>query len=302
MDNKVRINKYISESGIASRRKADEWIASGKVIVNGEVAAMGMKVDDSDEIIANGIKVFRENSFKLIAFNKPKGYSCTAHSGDESGIYANFDFGKELKYIGRLDKDSEGLLLLTNDGDLCNEISKARNWHEKEYEVSVNHPITDVFLRKMSEGVRILDANKDVWVVTKPCIIKRINERSFSIILTQGYNRQIRRMCEELGYKVVGLKRIRVVNIMLGDLKPGESRDVMEDELNELKRRIEGDKKAFKNDVSAVRKTNKTGRDKNTEPGKGQKKDTGRDKNTEHGKGRKKDTSRNKKNDRYRHR
>lgn len=238
MGEMVRLNKYISESGIASRRKADEWIASGKVIVNGQVAVMGMKVDDSCEVVANGILVRGKNPFSLIAFNKPKGYTCTAHRGDSSGIYRNFDFGQDLKYIGRLDKDSEGLLLLTNDGNLCNEISKARNQHEKEYIVTVNRIITDEFLKNMAEGVRIIDSNKDAWVVTKPCIVKKINDRKFSIILTQGYNRQIRRMCDVFDYKVVKLKRIRVVNIKLGDLQVGESREITEEELNELKNRL----------------------------------------------------------------
>ena len=238
MGEMVRLNKYISESGVASRRKADEWIASGKVTVNGEVAVMGMRVDDSCEVVANGILVRGKNPFSLIAFNKPKGYTCTAHRGDSSGIFNNFDFDKDLKYIGRLDKDSEGLLLLTNDGNLCNEISKARNQHEKEYIVTVNRSITDEFLKKMAEGVRIIDSNKDAWVVTKPCVLKKINDRKFSIILTQGYNRQIRRMCEVFDYKVVKLKRIRVVNIKLGDLSVGESRKVTEEELTELKKRL----------------------------------------------------------------
>ena len=140
--------------------------------------------------------------------------------------------------MGRLDKDSEGLLLLTNDGYLCNEIAKARNMHEKEYIVTVNRSVTDEFLKGMASGVRIHDANKDEWVVTRPCKIHKLNDKTFSIVLTQGFNRQIRRMCEQFGYKVTKLRRIRVMNIMLGDMKPGEIREVTEEEIKELRRRI----------------------------------------------------------------
>ncbi|MBQ8086742.1 MAG: pseudouridine synthase [Lachnospiraceae bacterium] len=242
MEEKIRLNKYISEAGICSRRKADEWIEEGKVTVNGKPAVMGMRVNDTDEIIADGKVVKRDNPFKLIAFNKPKGYACTAHHGDESGIFKNFKLDRDLKYIGRLDKDSEGLLLLTNDGDLCNEISKARNQHEKEYVVTVNRTITDEFLKGMAGGVKIHDSNKDVWVVTRPCKIKKRNDKSFSIILTQGYNRQIRKMCEVFEYKVVKLRRIRVINIEIGNLESGKYRSVSDEELAELKRRIETQK------------------------------------------------------------
>lgn len=242
MEDKVRLNKYISESGFCSRRRADEMIASGKVTVNGIAAGVGMKVNDSDEVMIDGKVIKRDNPFKLVAFNKPKGYACTSHHGDESGIFKNFDLSTDLKYIGRLDKDSEGLLLLTNDGDLCNEISKARNQHEKEYVVTVNRTITDDFLKGMAGGVKIHDSNKDVWVVTKQCKVKKKNDKSFSIILTQGYNRQIRKMCEVFGYKVVKLKRVRVINIEIGEMKPGEIREITEEELTELKNRISKDK------------------------------------------------------------
>lgn len=248
MGDKIRINKYMSESGYCSRRKADELIAAGKVKVNGKVAGMGMRVDDSDEIKVGNKKITRNLPFKLVAFYKPKGYACTMHNGDESGIFKNFNLDQDLKYIGRLDKDSEGLLLLSNDGDLCNEISKARNLHEKEYVVTVNRTITDDFLKGMAEGVNIHDSNKDVWVVTKPCKVKKKNDKSFSIILTQGYNRQIRKMCEVFGYKVVKLRRIRVINIEIGDMKSGQIRPVTEEELKELRNRITADKK----DVEAI--------------------------------------------------
>ena len=238
MREEIRLNKYLSEAGVCSRRKADEWIAAGRVLVNGELAQMGMHVTDADAVVVAGQVVKRQQTFKMVAFYKPKGYACTAYRGDESGIFQNFDLEDGLKYVGRLDKDSEGLLLLTNDGDLCNEIAKARNMHEKEYIVTVNRSVTDEFLKGMASGVRIHDANKDEWVVTRPCKIHKRNDKTFSIVLTQGFNRQIRRMCEQFGYKVTKLRRIRVMNIMLGDMKPGEIREVTEEEIKELRRRI----------------------------------------------------------------
>ena len=240
MSDSVRLNKYISASGFCSRRKADEWIAAGKVTVNGTVADMGMRVSDKDEIHINGKIIKCEEPFKLVAFYKPKGYSCTSHRGDESGIFRNFELDPDLRYIGRLDKDSEGLLLLTNDGNLCNEIAKARNRHEKEYIVSVNRDVTEEMLKGMAEGVRIYDPNKDAWVITRSCKVKKLGERSFSIILTQGLNRQIRRMCEQLGYRVTELRRVRVMNIELGEMKPGEIRPVKEEELASLRKLIKG--------------------------------------------------------------
>lgn len=238
MDEKIRLNKYLSASGFCSRRRADEWIAAGKVLVNGIPADMGMRVVQTDEVRVNGQIIKREEPFKLMVFYKPKGYACTAHRGDASGIFANFKLDSDLKYIGRLDKESEGLLLLTNDGDLCNEIAKARNRHGKEYVVTVNRTITEDFLRGMSEGVRIHDSNKDEWVVTRPCKLKKRNDKAFSIILTQGLNRQIRKMCEHFEYKVIKLRRIRVMNIEISDMKPGDIRLATEKELLELKRRI----------------------------------------------------------------
>lgn len=242
MDNTIRLNKYLSAAGVCSRRKADEWIAEGKVLVNGIPADMGMRVTETDQISVDGKIIKREEPFKLVVFYKPKGYACTSHKGDASGIFRNFELDSDLKYIGRLDKDSEGLLLLTNDGDLCNEISKARNQHEKEYVVTVNRTITEEFLKKMAEGVRIHDSNKDVWVVTNPCKIKKKNDKSFSIILTQGLNRQIRKMCEHFEYKVVKLRRIRVMNIEIGDMKPGDIRMVTKEEFSELEKRIARDR------------------------------------------------------------
>lgn len=242
MSDLVRLNKYISASGFCSRRKADEWIISGRVFVNGVPAEVGMQVSDQDEVNINGKIIRCEEPFKLIVFYKPKGYACTSHRGDLSGIFRNFELDPDLKYIGRLDKDSEGLLLLTNDGDLCNEIARARNRHEKEYVVTVNRIITQEFLKEMEAGVRIYDSNKEKWVITSPCKLKKINDRSFSIILTQGLNRQIRRMCEHFEYRVVQLRRIRVMNMELGDMKPGDIRTVTEEELMELKRQLKKNK------------------------------------------------------------
>ncbi|MCI8509042.1 MAG: pseudouridine synthase [Lachnospiraceae bacterium] len=243
MKDTIRLNKYLSAAGVCSRRKADEWIAEGKVLVNGVPADMGMRVSETDQISIDGRIIKREEPFKLVVFYKPKGFACTSHRGDESGIFRNFLLDADLKYIGRLDKDSEGLLLLSNDGDLCNEISKARNQHEKEYVVTVNRTITEEFLKKMAEGVRIHDSNKDIWVVTNPCRLKKKNDKSFSIILTQGLNRQIRKMCEQFEYKVVKLRRIRVMNIEIGDMKPGDIRMATKEELAELQRRIAKNRK-----------------------------------------------------------
>ena len=243
MSDTVRLNKFLSTSGFCSRRKADEWIASGKVLVNGIPAEMGMQVSSQDEVTINGKQIRCEEPFKFVAFYKPKGYACTAHRGDSSGIFQNFELDSDLKYVGRLDKDSEGLLLLTNDGNLGNEIAKSRNQHEKEYIVTVNQTITEEFLKGMSEGVEIYDSNKDRWAMTKPCRLYRRNDRTFMIILTQGLNRQIRRMCEHFGYRVVNLKRIRVMNVKLGEMKPGEIREITQEELQELRKKIAKNKK-----------------------------------------------------------
>lgn len=235
MDGYIRLNKYISSTGFCSRRKADDWIAAGKVKVNGEPADMGMQIQESDQVTVNGKLLVKDHTFKLVVFYKPKGYAVTLHGGDQSGIFANFPLDRDLRYIGRLDKDSEGLLLLTNDGNLCNEISKAKNMHEKEYMVTVNQDITENFLDRMGSGVRIFDGNKNRYVITRPCTIKQIDKRKFSIILTQGYNRQIRRMCEYFDYRVISLRRIRVMNISLGDMKPGQIRNASESEIKMLK-------------------------------------------------------------------
>ncbi len=219
-DNSVRINKYLSEAGICSRRKADEAIAAGLVRINERIAGTGDRVTPEDEVYYNGKLVEIKDKLVIYAYNKPMGLVCTSKDADKDSIFGKVTFPTRVNYVGRLDKDSQGLLLLTNDGDLANNIQKARNNHEKEYVVRVDKPVTDEFIKGMRNGVPILDT------VTKKCYVVKQSERTFRIVLTQGLNRQIRRMCDYFGYKVVFLKRIRVLNVELGTLKPGEFREL----------------------------------------------------------------------------
>lgn len=230
----IRINKYLSDAGVCSRREADRLILEGKVKIDGVTALIGSKVTKGCKVTLMGKPVKKEEKLVFIAFNKPVGIVCTTDPDEPDNIVEYINYGMRIYPIGRLDKDSEGLILLTNDGDIVNHILRAENRHEKEYIVSVNKAITAEFLTKMSQGVPILDT------VTNPCEIKRIDDKTFSIILTQGLNRQIRRMCEYLGYRVVALKRIRIMNITLGRLKTGTWRNVTEDEIKELNRQIKG--------------------------------------------------------------
>lgn len=224
----IRLNKYISEAGICSRREADRLIESGKVTVDGKLAETGMKVTDSQEVRV-GKKVIRpKNEMVLLAVNKPVGVVCTEDKREKHNIINFLKYPSRITYIGRLDKDSEGLLLMTNNGDIINKMMRAGNEHEKEYKVTVNKPITPEFIEHMANGVPILDT------VTRKCKVEAIGKYKFRIILTQGLNRQIRRMCEYLGYKVTRLERVRVMNIELGNLKPGEYREVTEAEIAEL--------------------------------------------------------------------
>ncbi|MBR3538391.1 MAG: pseudouridine synthase [Eubacterium sp.] len=224
----IRINKYLSEAGVLSRRKADEAVQAGEVMINGEPAVMGSMVGPDDTVTLRGRQIDRKGETRIFAYFKPIGLVCTAKEADKKSIYHTLTLPVPCMYVGRLDKDSQGLLLLTNDGDLSNRLQKARNHHEKEYVVRVDKPVTQEFLSKMSSGVEILDT------VTRPCKVKRQGQNTFRIILTQGLNRQIRRMCEALDYKVVFLKRIRECNILLGDLKPGEFREILGEEFREL--------------------------------------------------------------------
>ncbi len=224
----VRINKYLSDAGVCSRREADRLIEAGKITVDGKKVVAGMKVTPDMRIVCNGKPVKREKEFILIALNKPVGIECTSDRNNPDNIIDFVNYPKRIYTIGRLDKNSEGLILMTNDGDIVNKISKSSNVHEKEYVVRVNKPITGEFVKNMQDGVKILDR------VTRPCKVYQENKDTFRIILTQGLNRQIRRMCEALGYRVLELKRIRIMNIRLGRLKTGTYRNVTKKEREEL--------------------------------------------------------------------
>lgn len=237
---KTRINKYLSEAGYCSRRAADKLLEEGRIKINGEIPEMGTKVSDEDVIEVDG-KPIRDPEEKhvYIAFNKPVGIVCTTDiKREQNNIIEYINHPKRIFPIGRLDKPSEGLILLTSDGDIVNKILRSRNNHGKEYIVRVNKPINPRFLEKMRNGVPILDT------VTKKCEVEKIDEMNFRIVLTQGLNRQIRRMCEHLGYEVKKLKRIRVLNIKL-DLPVGKWRDLTEDELSTLNKMLEGSSKTF---------------------------------------------------------
>ena len=224
----IRLNKFLSEAGVCSRREADKLIESGKVTVDGKRAEMGMKVTESQIVCVGKKQVKPKNEMVLLAVNKPVGIVCTEEKREKNNIINFLKYPTRITYIGRLDKDSEGLLLMTNNGDIINKMMRAGNEHEKEYIVTVNKPVTDEFLEKMANGVPILDT------VTRKCKVEKFGKFKFRIILTQGLNRQIRRMCEYCGYKVARLVRVRVMNIKLGDLKPGEYRAVTEAEIEKL--------------------------------------------------------------------
>ena len=228
MEEMIRLNKFLSEAGVCSRREADRLIESGRVFVDGKRAETGMKVSSAQEIKVGKKVVSKGNEMVLLAVNKPVGIVCTEEKREKKNIIRFLNYPTRITYIGRLDKDSEGLLLMTNNGDIINKMMRAGNRHEKEYKVTVDKPITPEFIEKMGAGVPILDT------VTRPCKIRQIGKYKFDINLTQGLNRQIRRMCEYFGYKVTRLERIRVMNITLGNLKPGEYRKVTEKELEEL--------------------------------------------------------------------
>lgn len=226
---KTRLNKYLSECGFCSRRKADELIECGHVTVNGVKAVMGTKVGPEDVITVKGKTITKADEAPIIiAFNKPVGIVCTTSKSEKDNIVDYINYPTRIYPIGRLDKYSEGLILLTNNGEFVNKIMRSRNQHEKEYLVSVDRQLSPEFLDKMSKGVRILGT------ITKPCKICQTGAKEFKITLTQGLNRQIRRMCAEFDYRVVSLKRIRIMNIHLGDLPLGEIRKIDEKELQEL--------------------------------------------------------------------
>lgn len=227
----VRLNKYLAECGICSRREADKLIDTGKVTVNGKVANMGIRVTEKDQVQVHGKTIKSQNETVILAYNKPIGVTCTEKDKyAKKTVIEDVKFPVRVTYAGRLDKDSEGLLLLTNDGDLIHRLMGAANYHEKEYIVKVDKEITEDFLRDMGNGVYL----KELKQTTRTCTVNKIGKYTFSIVLTQGLNRQIRRMCQAFGYEVKSLKRIRIAQIMLGKLKTGEYRPLSEMEKKEL--------------------------------------------------------------------
>ena len=237
----TRINKYLSEVGYCSRRVADSLIKEGKVTINGQITEMGAKVEDGDQVEVEGQRIEQSTKHEKIylVFNKPAGIVCTSDRKVESDNIIDFiKYPTRIFPIGRLDKPSEGLIFLTNDGDIVNKILRARNNHEKEYIVSVNRPINRDFIQSMSNGVEILDT------ITKNCFVKQLGPKKFRIILTQGLNRQIRRMCEYLGYRVKSLKRVRIMNIKL-DVSTGEYREFTKEELFELNELLKNSSKTY---------------------------------------------------------
>lgn len=236
----TRINKYLSEAGFCSRRKADKLIEDGKVTINGKVPEVGTKIHEGDEVRVEGKLISApKEEFVYIAFNKPVGIVCTTDDRfEKNNIIDYIGYQKRIFPIGRLDKPSEGLIFLTNDGDIVNKILRARNNHEKEYIVTVDKPINKDFVQRMSNGIPILDT------VTRKCQVSQITPYSFSIVLTQGLNRQIRRMCEYLGYNVVKLKRIRIMNVVL-DIPVGKWRYLSKDEMQEINKMVADSSKTY---------------------------------------------------------
>jgi 23S rRNA pseudouridine2604 synthase len=224
----MRLNKYISETGICSRREADGWIEAGRVTINGQPALLGTQVGEGDVVCVDGRPIGAAKQHVYIALNKPVGITCTTERHVAGNVVDFVRHRERIFPIGRLDKDSEGLILLTNHGDIVNEILRSENEHEKEYVVTVDRPVTDIFLNGMASGVRILGT------VTKPCRIVRMGPSAFRIVLTQGLNRQIRRMCSFFGYKVLRLQRVRIMNITLGKLRVGQWRELDDAEVRGL--------------------------------------------------------------------
>lgn len=226
----VRINKFLSEAGVCSRREADRQIGEGNVTIDGALAETGSRVLPGQKVCFKGKEVSKEEEMILLALNKPTGIVCTAASFDKHNVVDFVGYEKRVYPVGRLDKDSEGLLLLTNNGEIVNKMMRAGNFHEKEYLVTVNKPVTASFIHGLANGVPLRELN----TTTRKCKVEQIGKRQFRIILTQGLNRQIRRMCEYFGYRVEQLRRVRIMNIELGDLKVGEYRNVTEQEYTQL--------------------------------------------------------------------
>lgn len=239
MEDNIRLNKFLSDAGVCSRRAADKAIEAGEVLVNGKPAVMGQRISEGDKVEYAGKLVSNADKKPiLLAYNKPAGIVCTAEKREKNNIVDHLNYPKRIYPIGRLDKDSTGLILLTNQGDLVNKIMRAVNAHEKEYVVSVDKEITGDFIKKMSDGVYL----DELEVITRKCKVRKLSKYEFNIILTQGLNRQIRRMCQMLGYRVKTLKRVRIMNINLADLKEDTYRDVTAEELKVLTSLLEGSK------------------------------------------------------------
>ena len=226
----VRINKFLSEAGVCSRREADRQIEEGNVTIDGKIAQMGDRVSEGQQVCFQGVPVKKEEEMILIALHKPAGIVCTAEKREKNNVIDYLNYPKRIYPVGRLDKDSEGLLLLTNNGDIVNKMMRSGNMHEKEYIVTVNRPVTDSFLHGMANGVPLVELN----TTTRKCRVERTGKKQFRIVLTQGLNRQIRRMCEYFGYRVQKLVRVRIMNIELGNLEPGKYRDVTSQEYKRL--------------------------------------------------------------------
>lgn len=231
---KMRLNNYISSTGMCSRREADTLIEEKRVKVNGVIAVLGLRVDENDEVRVDDQIIQPKKKFVTLAYYKPSGITCTSEPNVKGNIIDAVNYPERIFPIGRLDKESEGLILLTNDGSIVNQILRSENNHEKEYVVYVHKPIDREFKYQMEQGVEIFNPVKNEMTVTLPCKVKIIGEKSFKIILKQGLNRQIRRMCSALGYKVVYLKRIRIMNLTLDNLNKGQYRILSDDEYNEL--------------------------------------------------------------------
>ncbi|MCR9290439.1 23S rRNA pseudouridine(2604) synthase RluF [Saprospiraceae bacterium] len=230
--NSTSINKFISSTGICSRREADKWIEAGRVKINGEIAQKGNRVFEKDKVLLDGKPLMNKPKLVYLALHKPPGITCTTDLKDKTNIIDFVNHPKRIFPIGRLDKPSSGLIFLTNDGDIVNQILRVENNHEKEYIVQVDRPITPRFIQRMSNGIPILGTK------TKKCFVQKKGRFVFKIILTQGLNRQIRRMCEYLDFRVVTLKRVRIMNVQLGNLKVGMWRDLTEKEMDELKKSL----------------------------------------------------------------
>lgn len=230
METGIRINKFLSEAGVCSRREADRQIAAGNVMIDGMTAETGSRVQPGQQVLYQGRLVQKEEEKILIAVNKPVGIVCTAEKREKDNIVDFIHYPKRIYPVGRLDKDSSGLILMTNQGGIVNKMMRAGNMHEREYIAVVNKPITEPFLRGMAGGVPLTE----LGVMTRKCQVEQLGKRSFKIVLTQGYNRQIRRMCEYFDYRVQELKRVRILNITLGNLKEGEYRHIEGKEYHKL--------------------------------------------------------------------